>query len=150
MAVRHFDHFGNHIDIYRIDKPHTRFAIEVRAAVEVCFADPPPAAATPPWEEVRSALSGDGFPVPVEASDCTLPSTAQGYVFNATVIPQNGFHWLTLWPDGEQQPGVSTLNANDGRITSNMAIVPTTNGNVDAWAQGSTQLILDISGYFAP
>jgi hypothetical protein len=88
--------------------------------------------------------------VNVEGSDCTLPSTAQGYVFNATVIPQDGFHYLTLWPDGEPQPGVSTLNAADGRITSNMAIVPTTNGKVDAFAQGSTNLILDISGYFAP
>ncbi|HYR65024.1 MAG TPA: transglutaminase N-terminal domain-containing protein, partial [Reyranella sp.] len=30
LAAQHFDHFGNHIDIYRIDKPHTRFDIEVR------------------------------------------------------------------------------------------------------------------------
>jgi len=28
--------------------------------------------------------------------------------------------------------------------------VPTTNGSVDAFAAGSTQLILDISSYFAP
>src|SRR4029077_8388586 len=49
LAVQHLDHCGNHIDIYRIDKPHTRFDIEVRAAVEVNFADPPPADLTPPW-----------------------------------------------------------------------------------------------------
>jgi hypothetical protein len=55
-----------------------------------------------------------------------------------------------LWPDGQQQPVVSTLNAADGFITSNMAIVPSTNGSIDAYAQGLTQLILDISGYFAP
>jgi hypothetical protein len=42
------------------------------------------------------------------------------------------------------------LNARDGAITSNMAIVPNINGKTDAWAQGYTQLILDISGYFAP
>jgi transglutaminase-like putative cysteine protease len=69
MAVQHVDHFGNLIDIYRIDKPHTRFDIEVRATVEVRLPDPPPAAATPPWEEIRTALIGDGFPVPVEASE---------------------------------------------------------------------------------
>jgi hypothetical protein len=45
---------------------------------------------------------------------------------------------------------VSTLNASDGFITSNMAIVPTTNGSIDVYAYGLTQLILDISGYFAP
>jgi hypothetical protein len=35
---------------------------------------------------------------------------------------------------------VATLNALDGNITNNMAIVPT----------NSTQLILDLFGYFAP
>ena len=45
---------------------------------------------------------------------------------------------------------VSTLNALDGAITSNMAIVPTLNGQIDAYAAGQTQLVLDISSYFAP
>jgi len=58
--------------------------------------------------------------------------------------------YLTLWPDGKLQPVVSTLNAYDGLVTSNMAIVPAANGAIDAYAAGSTQLILDISGYFAP
>jgi hypothetical protein len=31
-----------------------------------------------------------------------------------------------------------------------MAIVPTNNGSVDAYASHLTQLILDISSYFAP
>ena len=48
------------------------------------------------------------------------------------------------------QPTVSTLNAEDGFITSNMAIVPTNDGSIDAYAYALTQLILDISGYFAP
>jgi hypothetical protein len=34
--------------------------------------------------------------------------------------------------------------------SSNMAIVPTNNGSIDAYAQKLTQLLLDISGYFAP
>jgi transglutaminase-like putative cysteine protease len=69
LAVQHIDHFGNHLDIYRLDTPHNRFEIEVRAAVEVRFPDPPPADATPSWEEVRAALNGDGFPLWVEASE---------------------------------------------------------------------------------
>jgi len=69
LAVQHVDHFGNNIDIYRLDKPHSRFDIEVRAAIGVRFPDPPPAASTPPWEEVRAALNGNGFPVSVEASE---------------------------------------------------------------------------------
>lgn len=31
-----------------------------------------------------------------------------------------------------------------------MAIVPNVNGKIDAYAAGMTQLILDISNYFAP
>jgi transglutaminase-like putative cysteine protease len=69
LAVQHTDHFGNLIDIYRIDTPHTRFDIEVRAEVEVRFPDPPAAKDTPPWEEVRVALNGGGFPTPIEASE---------------------------------------------------------------------------------
>jgi len=83
-------------------------------------------------------------------SPCAPPATAQAYVFNATVVPSGGLGYLTLWPDGQMRPVASTLNALDGFITSNMAIVPTTNGSIDAYALGLTQLVLDISGYFAP
>ena len=79
-----------------------------------------------------------------------VPSTAQGYVFNTTVLPSGVLGYLTLWPDGQNQPLVSTLNALDGSVTSNMAIVPTSNGSIDAYAAGLTQLLLDISSYFAP
>jgi len=89
-------------------------------------------------------------PVNVVGSVCAPPSSALAYVFNATVVPSGSLGYLTLWPDGSGQPVVSTLNAVDGFITSNMAIVPTTNGSIDAYAAGLTQLILDISGYFAP
>ena len=64
--------------------------------------------------------------------------------------------YLTLWPDCEmcQQPLVSTLNALDGIVTSNMAILPTgTQGKINAYADQNTaptNLILDISSYFAP
>ncbi len=74
----------------------------------------------------------------------------QAYIFNATVVPPGSMPFLTLWPNLENQPVVSTLNAADGFTTSNMAIVPTNNGSIDAYAQSLTQLILDISGYFAP
>ncbi|MGO9562003.1 MAG: choice-of-anchor tandem repeat GloVer-containing protein [Candidatus Korobacteraceae bacterium] len=88
--------------------------------------------------------------VNVVGSPCPPPANAQAYVLNATVVPPGSMPYLTLWPDGQQQPVVSTLNAYDGFITSNMAIVPTTNGSIDAYADALTQLILDISGYFAP
>jgi uncharacterized repeat protein (TIGR03803 family) len=88
--------------------------------------------------------------VPIASSQCAPPNNATAYVFNATVVPSGVMPYLTLWPDTEQQPTVSTLNAYDGFITSNMAIVPNLDGSIDAYAAGLTQLILDISGYFAP
>ncbi len=88
--------------------------------------------------------------VNLTGSLCALPATAQGYVLNATVVPQPTLGYLTLWPDGQERPNASILNAVDGAITSNMAIVPTTNGWIDAYANRLTHLILDISSYFAP
>ena len=83
-------------------------------------------------------------------SVCAPPGSTQAYVFNATVVPTGSLGYLTLWPDSEQRPTVSTLNAIDGAITSNMAIVPNLNGKTDAFASGITQLIVDISSFFAP
>jgi hypothetical protein len=89
-------------------------------------------------------------PAEVLDSPCDVWSTAHAYVMNATVVPPGQLGYLTLWADGQPQPLVSTLNAIDGAITSNMAIVPTNNGPIDAYAAGLTQLVLDISSYFAP
>ena len=87
----------------------------------------------------------------VAGSSCGAPASAQSYVFNATVIPTNTLLFLTLWPHGAgEQPNASTLNAPDGSVTSNLAIVPAGDGSVNAFASHSTHLILDIFGYFAP
>ncbi len=106
--------------------------------------------------DTRSIGTGQPFsgtlnpPVNVVGSPCAVPTAAQAYVFNATVIPSPTLNYLTLWADTKTQPLVSTLNALDGVTASNMAIVPNVNGKVDAFAQGTTQLILDITSYFAP
>jgi FtsP/CotA-like multicopper oxidase with cupredoxin domain len=91
-----------------------------------------------------------GFVAPIQTSSCAPPATAKSYVLNSTVVPPAVLNYLTLWPNGLSQPAVSTLNAVDGAVTSNMAIVENVNGNVDAYSSDSTQLILDLSGYFAP
>ncbi len=88
--------------------------------------------------------------VNVTASGCGAPASAKAYVFNATVVPPGPMGYLTLWPQGGTEPLASTLNALDGAITSNMAIVPTTNGSIAAKPSSATQLVLDLFGYFAP
>jgi hypothetical protein len=99
--------------------------------------------------KTAGAFSGELI-VNVIGSACDVSTTAQAYVLNAAVVPQGSLGYLTLWPDGQPRPLASTLNAADGAITSNMAIVPTINLSIDAYASSSTQLLLDISSYFAP
>jgi hypothetical protein len=84
----------------------------------------------------------------VGASSCGALASAQSYVVNATVVPPGPLGFLTLWPQGSTQPLVSTLNAIDGAITSNMAIVPTGNGSLSIFGSNPTHLVMDISGYF--
>jgi hypothetical protein len=93
--------------------------------------------------------------VGVVGSLCGVPNVAQAFTFNATVVPNGPLSYLTLWPEGQTRPQtVSTLNAVDGAITSNMAVVPAGAGNdsINAYiAAGSpANLILDIASYFAP
>ena len=109
-----------------------------------------------PCRVIDTRSSGGAFdgqrnpPVNVVGSPCLIPSAAQEFVFNATVVPSGSLGYLTLWADGSPMPSVSTLNATDGKVTSNMAIVGNVDGKVDAYAAGWTNLILDISSYFAP
>ena len=111
---------------------------------------------TAPCRVLDTRSNGGAFrgqrnpPVNVAATLCGVAGSAGGYVFNATVLPVGGLGYLTLWPDGQPQPAVSTLNAPDGITASNMAVLPVQDGRIDAYASGITQLILDISAYFAP
>ena len=81
---------------------------------------------------------------------CVASRNVQAFVFNATAYPQGPLEYLTLWPDGIPQPDTWTLNAADGAVTSNMAIVSSTNGSIDVYAPSRTQMTLDIMTYFAP
>jgi hypothetical protein len=86
--------------------------------------------------------------VSVSTGACGIPASAPAAVLSATVVPVGALGFLALWPQGQIRPTVSTLNALDAAITSNMAIVPTNNGSISSFASDLTQLILDISGYF--
>lgn len=88
---------------------------------------------------------------PVLSSGCGIPSEAQAYSLNYTVVPNGHLDYLTTWPSGRVRPVVSTLNATTGAITANSAIVPAGDGgDVSVFITGETQFILDINGYFAP
>ena len=87
----------------------------------------------------------------VPSSPCGIPTSAQAYVTNATVLPSGVFGFLTMWQGGQSQPTVSTLNAIDGALTSNAAIIPASpSGVIQVYTSNATHMLLDVSGYFAP
>ena len=111
-------------------------------------------------------LSGATANIPVQSSSeaaadttpapCgTIPSGAQAYSLNTTLVPQAGVldHFITLWPSGAAQPTVSTLNDQQGEVVANAAIVPagTPSGGVSVFNEGpaTADIILDLNGYFA-
>lgn len=92
-----------------------------------------------------------GRTYPLLSSACGISGNTKAYSLNATVVPWGSLGYLSLWPAGQPQPVVSTLNALDGTITGNAAIVPAgADGAISAFVTSATDLILDIAGYFAP
>ena len=90
------------------------------------------------------------LPLPTHPA-CGVSSTAQAYSLNVTVLPKGPLGFVTIWNTGTTRPVVATLNALDGQIHNNAAIVPAgTNGSIDVFVTDATDMILDINGYYAP
>jgi transglutaminase-like putative cysteine protease len=67
------DHFGNRVTWMALDRPHAAFRLALEAVVEVEFAAPPDAAATPGWEAVAAAALAGG-PAGWEAAEFAFGS----------------------------------------------------------------------------
>jgi hypothetical protein len=69
---------------------------------------------------------------------------------NVTVVPAGPLGYLSLWPAGQDQPFVSTLNSVGGIVVANAALVPAgAGGAVSVYVSDETDVVLDINGYFA-
>jgi hypothetical protein len=82
-----------------------------------------------------------------------IPSIAQAYSLNLTVVPQGPVGYISLWPTGSPQPVVSTLNDTQGEVVANAAIVPagTPSGGVSVYNAGPAiaDVIIDMNGFYA-
>jgi hypothetical protein len=113
-----------------------------------------------------SIAAGGTLNIPVQsASEATanttpapcgaIPSTAQAYSVNITVVPQAGgaVDYVSLWPAGSNQPFVSTLDDPEGLIVANAAVVPagTPSGGISVFNAGpsTADVVIDMNGYFA-
>src|SRR5579863_7933280 len=89
------------------------------------------------------------FPIP--QGPCNIPSNAAAYSLNLAVVPQGDLHFVILWPTGQPQPTTSNLNDDTGLILSNFAMVSAgSSGSINAFVYGTTDIILDIYGYYIP
>jgi hypothetical protein len=87
------------------------------------------------------------FPL-TQSTKCSIPSSALAYSLNFTVVG-GPLTFLSAYPAGTPFPGVSTLNAPQGGIVANAAIVPAgTGGAITVLASDPTDLIIDINGYY--
>jgi len=97
--------------------------------------------------------SADTTPAPCGV----IPSIAQAYSFNLTVVPKvsgTAVDYVSMWPAGSTQPVVSTLDDPQGAIVSNAAIVPAGPavspgyGGISVFNAGpsTTDVIIDMNG----
>jgi hypothetical protein len=108
--------------------------------------------------QLATEASTDATPAPCGV----IPSVAQAYSINLTVVPTGAtattaggrVDYVSLWQAGLAQPFVSTLDDPEGLIVSNAAIVPagSPSGGISVYNAGpsTTDVVIDMNGYFAP
>jgi hypothetical protein len=81
----------------------------------------------------------------------TIPDGATAAVLNVTVANPTADGFLTVAPQGSQEPNASNLNYSAGETTANRVIVRlSASGKIALWSSTPTDVIVDVSGYFTP
>lgn len=83
---------------------------------------------------------------------CTIANTAQAIVGNATTVQPTANGFLTFWPsDAASRPLAATSNFQSGRNFNRYYTVGLgVDGAFKMYAAATTNLVIDVSGYFAP
>ncbi len=115
--------------------------LETRAGFPACFVTGAPLlAGSTRTQAARGTCDG-----------AEIAANALGIVGNATVVNSGG-GYLTFWPGTAAQPTVATSNFNSGQIFNRHFTVGlgTGDGAFNIFTQFQTDLVIDVSGYFAP
>jgi uncharacterized membrane protein len=86
----------------------------------------------------------------VPSSSCAIPK-AVAYSANFVVVVPTGkaVGWLAAWPDDTTWPGTVVLNAAQGGIIGNSAVVAAgVDGGIQVMATDNTDLVIDVNGYY--
>jgi hypothetical protein len=103
-------------------------------------------------------VNGDERSIPLRnnGTTCTIPSTATAVVLNLTAVSATAAGHLILYEGGITRPLASNLNfaAGANAATANQAVVKLGAPDAVLYASvtngGKTDVLIDVSGYFAP
>ncbi len=94
--------------------------------------------------------AGEAQPIRVTGLSGVPASGISAVVLNVTATNTIGGGYFTLYPAGAIRPTASNLNWKSGNAVANRVIVPVgSNGNVELYASGIAQAVVDISGYLS-
>ncbi|MBI4905112.1 MAG: BACON domain-containing protein [Acidobacteria bacterium] len=90
------------------------------------------------------------LPIPGSPACSSIPANAKAFAVNITALPNGSpMPFLTAYPTGQARPNASMLNAFQGQIVTNSAIIPAgPNGSIDVYPYSRTHVVVEISGYF--
>jgi hypothetical protein len=87
----------------------------------------------------------------ITCDSLSIPADAQAIVGNATVVGPSANGFVTLWPNGQPRPPVSSLNYSAGQVVPNAFTVGLgADGQFRTYSLAQTHFIVDLTGYFAP
>ncbi|MGH9799100.1 MAG: hypothetical protein ACRD82_01950, partial [Blastocatellia bacterium] len=115
--------------------------LDTRAGFSGCFTP-----GTPLMSSVEYTQQATGL-----CQGVTIPAAARGVVGNATVVFPQTQGFLTFWPSNVTRPLISTSNYAAGQVWNRHFMVglgPA--GAFKMFSLSTTDLVIDLSGYFAP
>ncbi|HET6760541.1 MAG TPA: hypothetical protein VFH13_00495, partial [Gemmatimonadaceae bacterium] len=87
----------------------------------------------------------------IDSGPCSgIPPFAGAYSMSfGAILPDGSNSFITIWPTGQAQPVVSSINPIQGTVVANAAIVPAgTGGSISIFPNTGVHLYGDINGYF--
>ena len=92
-----------------------------------------------------------GSAITVKVTGGVVPAWAKAVAINLTATNADGPGYVTVWPTGQGRPPTSSLNLSAaGETAANAVVVAVgSGGQMSLQTQGGTDLVADVTGYFA-
>ncbi len=102
--------------------------------------------------DTRSASplpSGSSLDIAV-AGRCGVGKDATAVAATIAVIDPAAPGFATIFPEGSERPGTSTVNYGTGQVVANSQLIALGEGGLSVYSLVATDVIVDITGYFVP